>query len=85
MALGTLNISTGNIDVMGGGFGNKGVSGKDLAAIEGAQAQAQAIQAERERQERQQKHKLLIISGSMVVSVIAIVALYFFTKPKSKA
>ena len=83
MALAGINISTGNIDVLGGGFGNHGVSGRDMAAISSAESQAQVIQAARERLERKQKNKLIIISGSMVVSVIAIVALYFFTKPKS--
>lgn len=79
------DIQTGDIgiDLLSGGIGNHGVSGKELAAIFGAQAQAQTVQDARERQERKQKQKLLVISGSMVVSIIVIVALYFFTKPKS--
>lgn len=71
----------GDIDL--GGINNQGVSSGDIAAIFAAQAQTQAIQEARERTARKQRQKLIIISSSMVISLIAIVALYFFTRPKS--
>ncbi|WP_052600215.1 hypothetical protein [Aureispira sp. CCB-QB1] len=75
------DISTGDIgiDLLGGGIGNHGLSGKDLAAIFGAQAQAEALQDARERQERKQRTQILIISGSVVSAIILILLLYYFT------
>jgi hypothetical protein len=75
------DIQTGDIgiDLLGGGIGNKGVSGKDLAAIFGAQAQSQTIQDARERQDRKQRTKILIISGSVVSTIVLILLLYYFT------
>lgn len=77
-------ISTGDIDILGGGIGNHGLSGKDLAAIFGAQAKAEVIQAAQEREERRQKTKIVIVSASIVVSLIVIFALYFFTSNPKK-
>lgn len=75
------DIQTGDIgiDLLGGGIGNQGLSGEDLAAIFGAQAQTQTIQDARERQDRKQRTKILIISGSVVSSIILILLLYYFT------
>ncbi|WMX15285.1 hypothetical protein [Aureispira sp. CCB-E] len=75
------DIQTGDIgiDLLSGGIGNQGLSGKDLAAIFGAQANAEIIQDARDRQERKQRQKLIVISGSVVVSLVLIVALYFYT------
>lgn len=73
------DITTGDIDLLSGGIGNHGLSGKDLAAIFNAQAQAEVIQDARERAERKQRQKVIVISSSVVVSLVLIVALYFYT------
>lgn len=75
------DIKTGDIgiDLLGGGIGNHGLSGKDLAAIFGAQAQAEVIQDARERQDRKQRTKIIVISGAVVSSIILILLLYYFT------
>jgi hypothetical protein len=75
------DIQTGDIgiDLLGGGIGNQGLSGKDLAAIFGAQANAEIIQDAREREDKKQMQKVLVISGSVVISLVLIVALYFYT------
>ena len=79
-------IQTGDIgiDFLGGGIGNHGVSGKELAAIFGAQAQADVIQAAREREDRKQRQKVILVSGSVLALIILLVTLYYIsTKPKT--
>jgi hypothetical protein len=75
------DIQTGDIgiDLLSGGIGNQGLSGKDLANIFGAQAQAEVIQDAREREDRKQRTKILIISGSVVSGIVLILLLYYFT------
>ncbi|BDS12993.1 hypothetical protein [Aureispira anguillae] len=75
------DIATGDIsiDILGGGIGNHGVSGKDMAAIFGAQARAEAIQSAREREERRQRNKVLAISGTIISSLFLLFILYYFT------
>lgn len=75
------DIQTGDIgiDILGGGIGNHGVSGKDLAAIFGAQAQAEVIQDARERAERKQRHKVIAVSSAMVIALVLIFSLYYYT------
>ncbi|WP_052596265.1 hypothetical protein [Aureispira sp. CCB-QB1] len=75
------DIQTGDIgiDLLSGGIGNHGLSGKDLANIFGAQAQAEVIQDARDRAERKQRTKIFIISGSVVSAIVLIILLYSFT------
>jgi len=79
------DIQTGDIgiDLLSGGIGNRGLSGKDLAHIFGAQAQTEALQAAREREDRKQRTKIMIVSGSVVSTILLLVLLYSFTSKKS--
>ena len=79
------SITTGNIDLLGGGIGNQGINGNQLAEIFGAQAQAEAYIDAQQRAERERRTKLLIISGSIVVTIGVLIAFYFMTKQKPKA
>lgn len=75
------DIQTGDIgiDLLSGGIGNQGLSGKDLAAIFGAQAQAEVIQDARERAERKQRTKIVIISGSVITALVLVILLFYYS------
>ena len=73
------SISTGDIDILGGGIANQGIGGKDLAAIFQAQAQVDMLQAAREREDKAKRTKIIIISGSVVLSLVLILSLLYYS------
>ena len=74
------SITTGDIDLFGGGIGNHGVSGKDLASIFNAIALAeQSKEAERDA-ERAAQRQILLVGGGLLYFSILITIIYIIYK-----
>ena len=79
--LASLNISTGNIDILGGGIGNQNSSAKDIAKVVAANSQGTAAQLALMEERRRQTTKVFVFAGGVVV-VFGFATLVFFATKK---